>query len=119
MPEALTSGGGSEYIAGNTKEFLRRLGVHHGLTSVGFSHANQKAERSVGTAKRVIRDAVKPNGELDTVTLVKGPLTMRYTPDRDTGMSTAQMLLGRELCDFLPGSKPKAHLTRHSDLMDN
>ena len=28
------------------------------------------------------------------------------------------MLLGRELCDFLPGSKPKAHMTRHTDLMD-
>ncbi len=73
----MTSDGGSEYIAADTKEFLRRLGVHHRLTSVGFPHANQKAERSVGTAKRVIRDAVKPNGELDTVTLVKGLLTLR------------------------------------------
>ena len=82
--------GGSEYIAGTTKEFLRRLGVHHRLTSVGFPHANQKAERSVGTAKRVIRDAVKPDGELDTITLVKGLLTLRNTPDRDTGMSPAQ-----------------------------
>ena len=118
LPETLTSDGGSEYIAADTKEFLRRLGVHHRLTSVGFPHANQKAERSVGTAKRVIRDAVKPNGELDTVTLVKGLLTLRNTPDRDTGMSPAQMLLGRELRDFLPGSRPKAHLTRHSDLMN-
>ena len=77
LPETLTSDGGPEYIAGNTKEFLRRLGVHHRLTSVGFPHANQKAERSVGTAKRVIRDAVKASGELDTVTLVKGLLTLR------------------------------------------
>ena len=77
MPETLTSDGGREYIAGNTKEFLGRLGVHNRLTSVGFPHANQKAERSVGTAKRVIRDAVKPNGALDTVTLVKGLLTLR------------------------------------------
>jgi hypothetical protein len=55
----------------------------------------------------VIRDAVKPNGELDPVMLVKGLLTMRDTPDQDTGMSQAQMLLGRDLSDFLPGSKPK------------
>ena len=68
----MTSDGGPEYVAGNTKEFLRKLGIHHRLTSVGFPHADQKAERSVGTAKRVIRDAVKPNGELDTITFVKG-----------------------------------------------
>jgi hypothetical protein len=43
---------------------------------------------------------------------------MRNTPDQDTGMSPAQMLLSRDLCDFLPGTKPKAHLTRHTDLRD-
>ena len=118
IPESLTSDGGPEYIADSTKEFLRRLGVRHRLTSVGFPHANQKAERSVGAAKRVIRDAIKINGELDSVTLVKGLLTLRNTPDRDTGLSPAQMLLGRELRDFLPGSKPKAHLIRHTDLRD-
>jgi hypothetical protein len=60
IPESLTSAGGPEYTAGNTKEFLEKLGINRRLTSVGFPHANQKAERSVGTAKRVIRDAVKP-----------------------------------------------------------
>ena len=83
IPETLTSDGGPEYIAGNTKEFLKKLGIHHRLSSVGFPHANQKAERSVGKAKRVIRDAVKPNGELDPVPLIKGLLTMRNTPDQD------------------------------------
>ena len=52
----LSINGGPKYIAGNTKEFLGKLGVHHRMTSVGFPHANQKVERSVGTAKRVIRD---------------------------------------------------------------
>jgi transposase InsO family protein len=89
-------------MAGNTQEFLKKLGVHHRLTSVGFPHANQKAERSVGSAKRVIRDAIKPNGELDPIPLVQGLLTLRNTPDRDTGMSAAQMLLGRDLRDLLP-----------------
>jgi hypothetical protein len=99
IPKKLTSDGGPEYTACNTQEFLRKFGVHYRLTSVGFPHANQKAARSVGLAKRVIRDAVKPNGELDPVMLVKGLLT--------TGMSPAQLLLDRELRDFLPGSKPK------------
>ena len=69
-------------------------------------------------AKRVIRDAVKPNGKLDPVTHGKGLLTMRNTPDQDTDMSPAQMLLGRDLRDFLPGTKPKAHSTRQTDLRD-
>ena len=56
----------------------------------------------MGTAKRVIRDAVKPNRELDTVTLVKGLPTLRNTPDQDTGLSAEQMLLGQDLHDFLP-----------------
>ena len=67
----------------------------------------------------MIRDADKPNGELDPVTLVKGLLTMRNTPDQDIGMSPAQTLLGRDLRYFLPGTKPKAHLTRHTGLRDN
>jgi hypothetical protein len=66
----------------------------------------------------VIRDSVKPNGELDPIPLVNGLLTLRNTPDQDTGMSPAQMLLGRDLRDFLPGTKPKAHLTRHNELRD-
>jgi hypothetical protein len=98
--------------------FLRKLGVLHRLTSVGFPHANQKAERSVGSAKRVIRDSIKPNDELDPIPLVKGLLTLRNTPDQDTGMSPAQMLLGRDLRDFLPGTKPKAHMTSHKDMRD-
>ena len=117
IPESLTSDGGPQYIAEETQEFLRKLGIHHRKSSVGFPHANQKAERSVGAAKRVIRDAVKISGELDTVTLIKGLLQLRNTPDPDTGMSPAQMLLGRQLRDFIPG-KPAASITSNKDFAD-
>ena len=40
--------------------------------------------------------------------LVKGLLTL----------SPAEMLLGRKLRDFLPGTKPKAHMNNHIDLRD-
>ena len=66
----------------------------------------------------MIRDSIKLNGELDPIPLVKGLLTLRNTPDQDTGMSSAQMLLGRDLRDFLPGTKPKAHMTSHKDMRD-
>ena len=51
IPKTLTSDGGMQYVAGETKEFLRRLGVKHRVSSVGFPHSNQKAEKSVGAAK--------------------------------------------------------------------
>ena len=93
----MTSDGGPQYIAEETQLFLRKLGIHHRRSSMVFPHANQKAERSVGAAKRVIREAFKISGELDIVTLIKGLLQLRNTPDPDTGFSPAQMLLGGQL----------------------
>ena len=51
IPESLTTDGGPQYIAEETKSLLRKLGIHHRYSSVGFPHGNQKAERSVGAAK--------------------------------------------------------------------
>lgn len=117
IPETLTSDGGPQYISGDTENFLARLGVHHRLSSVGFPHSNQKAEKAVGAAKKVIRDAVKPSGDLDPVALTKGLLQLRNTPDPDTGLSPAEMLLGRQLRDFLP-IKPSPPLASHKDLSE-
>ena len=44
IPKTLTSDGGPEYTAGNTKEFLRKLGVHHRLTSVTKCEVNAYSE---------------------------------------------------------------------------
>ena len=71
IPETMTSDGGPQYISGETQNFLARLGVHHRLSSVGFPHSNQKAEKAVGAAKKVIRDAVKPSGDFDLVALTR------------------------------------------------
>ena len=65
----------------------------------------------------MIRDAVSLTGELDTVRLVKGLLQLRNTPDPDTGLSPAEMLLGRPLKDFIP-AKPKPHITSSKDLQE-
>ena len=68
-------------MAAETKEFLRRLGVRHRISSVGFPHSNQKAERSVGAAKRLLRDSVRPSGDIDTASLVRGLLQLHNKPD--------------------------------------
>ena len=40
--------GGPEYTAGNTQEFLRKLGVHHRLTSVGFPMLTRRLRDRLG-----------------------------------------------------------------------
>ena len=105
LPETCTTDGGSQYIAGDVKEFFKGLGIKHRISSVAFPHGNQKAEKSVGAAKRLIRDTVKVTGEFDEVKLIKGLLQLRNTPDRDTGLSPAELLLGRKLRDFIPGKQ--------------
>ena len=79
---------------------------------MGFPHSNQKAERSIGDAKRLLRDAVRPFDDIDTASLVKGLLLLRKTPDQDTGLSPAQIMLGRNLCDFLPSAPRKSKEVR-------
>ena len=116
IPESMTSDGGSPYIAGDTKEFLRKLGVKHRVSSVGFPHSNPKAEKSVGAAKRLLRDAVRPSGDIDTTRLVKGLLQLRNTPDQDTGLSPAQLLLGRNLRDFLPSAPRNSQIRKFDQL---
>ena len=97
MGDPSLSQSSSKHFFGS-KEFTR-------LTSVGFAHANTRAELGVKSAKRMLRDNMSPSGELNNVAVTRAVLQYRNTPDRDTGLSPAYMLLGRQLRDFLP-SKP-------------
>jgi hypothetical protein len=51
VPDTITSDGGPEFKAKKLKTCLRQYGVHHRLTSVGFAHANTRAELAVKSAK--------------------------------------------------------------------
>ena len=119
VADTITSDGGPEFKSEKFKACLRQYGVQHRLTSVGFAHANTRAELAVKSAKRLLRDHMSPTGGLDNVAVTRAVLTYRNTPDRDTGLSPAYMLLGRQLKDFLP-SKPNQPppLGSHRDLSD-
>ena len=102
VPETLTSDGGPQFVAGTAQDFMCQHGISHRLTSVAFQHANCRAEVAVKSAKRLIRDNVKHDGRLDSVKLTRALLQYRNTPDRATGMSPAELLLGRQLRDLIP-----------------
>ena len=55
--------------------------------------------------------------ELDTAKLVKGLLQLRNMPDPDTGLSPAEMLLGRQMRDFIP-AKPKPYINSSKDFQE-
>ena len=67
----------------------------------------QTAEQSfqLKSVKRMISENVGMSGKLDQAKMSRALLQLRNTPDRDTGLSPAVALLGRQLRDFLPSQK--------------
>ena len=72
------------------------------LSASYFPHSNQRAELGVKSAKRMLRENVSPNGHLNTDKFLRALLNHRNTPDRDTGLSPAQVIFGHPIRDFLP-----------------
>ena len=102
VPIEISSDGGPEFSAGQTKVFLKKWGIRHRLSSVAFPSSNGRAELAVKTAKRMLMDNTSPNGSLDNDGMVRALLMYRNTPDAGCKLSPAQILLGRPLRDTLP-----------------
>jgi hypothetical protein len=84
------------------EDFMQTYGIHHRVFSVANPHANTRAELGVKTVKRLLRENVTIHGKLESAKFSRALLQYRNTPDRDTKMSPAMALFGRELRDFLP-----------------
>ena len=104
VPKTCTADGGPPYNSDAVKKIMETYGIAQRLCSVGNPHANCRAELAVKTVKRMLCDNLTITGQLDRVKFSRALLT--YTLDRDTGLSPATALYGRQLRDFLP-SAPK------------
>ena len=102
IPDELSSDGGPEFVAKNTKDFLNAWGVYHRKSSVAFPHSNCRAEIGVKTIKRMIVGNTGPHGELNTDRFQRAMLTYRNTPDPETNISPAMCIFGRPTRSTIP-----------------
>ena len=119
VAESLTTYGGTTYVSTQFRSFLREYGVHHRVSSVGFPHGNTRSEVAVKSAKRLLRSNITDRGDLNTVGITRALLEYRNTPDRDIGLSPAELLCGRQLKDFLPDKPDKFRTPKHEHLMES
>ena len=115
VPEEVSSDGGPEYMSKAYQDFIKVWGVKHRLSAAYNSQSNGRAEVTVKTMKRLLCDNVGPNGSLNTDAVTRAMLQLRNTPESDSGLSPAQILLGRTLRDTLPLLPP---IPRKSTVFD-
>lgn len=102
VPARLSSDGGPEMVAKETQDFFKRWGVSHRLSSAYFSSSNGRAEVCVKATKRMLHDNIKKDGSLDTDRFAAALMTKRNTPDYDSKLSPAEIVMGKRLRDALP-----------------
>ena len=92
LPEMLVTDNGSVFTSAEFKDFLKRNGIRHVTSAPYHPSSNGLAERAVQTFKEHIKRSTQ--GSLQS-RVSRFLLTYRNTPHSTTGVSPAELLLGR------------------------
>ncbi|UYV69343.1 K02A2.6-like, partial [Cordylochernes scorpioides] len=104
LPDQVVSDNGRMFVGHEFQEFLRMNGVRHITSAPYHPQTNGQAERVVQTLKQLIR---KNGWENISVTLPRALFAMRTTPHGTTGLTPAELLMGRRLTTRMNRLHPK------------
>ncbi|XP_068227654.1 uncharacterized protein [Palaemon carinicauda] len=100
VPLRLRTDGGPQFTSAEFKDFMKRWGVRHMVTSPHYPQSNGHAEAAVKSIKHLILKTA-PSGNIDNEDFDCVLLELRNTPNF-TGCSPAQILYGRPLRSCIP-----------------
>ena len=103
IPETIVSDNGTQFVATEFKEFCQQNGIRHIQTAPYHPSSNRLAERAVQVFKHGVRK--QSSGSIhDKIARVL--FQYRTTPHSTTGITPAELLLGRKLRSRLDLLKP-------------
>ena len=106
IPRKIYSDGGPQMSSFKFKEFCRRWGVNHEMSSPHHAQSNGYAESAIKQMKKIIRGSfIQSQRRVDSESFAAGILLYRNTPCSPTNRSPAEILFGRQLRDNLPVSR--------------
>ena len=100
LPEMLVSDNGTAYTSVEFQTFMKRNGVRHVTSAPYHPSSNGLAERAVQTFKEGLKKTSATESDLPT-RLARFLFQYRITPHSTTGVSPAELLMGR---------RPRSHL---------
>ncbi|KAJ8377010.1 hypothetical protein SKAU_G00075900 [Synaphobranchus kaupii] len=98
LPDTVVTDNGPTFTSDVFQEFMDKNGIRHVRTAPYHPASNGLAERAVGTLKEVLRNM---SGHSLETKMHRFLFQYRITPHTTTGVSPAEMLMGR---------RPKSHL---------
>ena len=104
IPDVIVSDNGTAFTSAEFSEFMVRNGVKHLKTAPYHPATNGLAERAVQTFKTAMKKSTS-DGNVDT-RLARFLFHYRTTPNSTTGVSPAELLMGRKLKTHLDQLRP-------------
>ena len=104
IPTRIRTDGGLQFASSEFRDLAEEWGFMHTMSSSPhYPQSNGHAEAAVKAIKNLLKKSAPfdPSGQLDLDTFDRGLLEWRNTPGPD-GLSSAQILFGRQLRSFIP-----------------